>query len=242
MLAVFDLERTVVDSNIVEQYLWVRTSGFRKTAWPKEVADLLVALPRYLRAEKRDRGEFIRAFLRRYRGMPVARLEEVVGRGYADTMLRHTCADALARIREHRAAGHRTVLVTGSIGLLAAPLAGLFDEVVGSSMHVRDGVLTGYLAKPPLVDEARAAWLRRYAEEGGYDLAASYGYGDSHSDLAWLSLLGKPSAINPDAELARASHKRNWDIHRWKRGGPGVRSEVIAARLTMPPRTDEKSD
>ncbi|SNS94279.1 SDR family oxidoreductase [Actinacidiphila glaucinigra] len=242
VLAVFDLERTVLDSNIVEQYLWVRTSGFRKAAWPKEAADLLVALPGYLRAEKRDRGEFIRAFLRRYRGMPVARLEQVVGRGYADTMLRHTCADALTRIREHRAAGHRTVLVTGSIGLLAAPLAGLFDEVVGSSMHVRDGVLTGYLTKPPLVDEARAAWLRRYAEEGGYDLAASYGYGDSHSDLAWLSLLGKPSAINPDAELARASHKRNWDIHRWKRGGSGVRSEVVAARVTMPPRTEEESD
>lgn len=241
VLAVFDLERTVLDSNLVEQYLWVRTSGFRKAAWPKEVADLLVALPGYLRAESRDRGEFIRAFLRRYRGMPVARLEEVVGRGYADTMLRHTCADAVARIREHRAAGHRTVLVTGSIGLLAAPLAGLFDEVVGSSMHVRDGVLTGYLTKPPLVDEARAAWLRRYAEEGGYDLAASYGYGDSHSDLAWLSLLGKPSAINPDAELTRASHKRNWDIHRWKRGGSGVRGEVLAARPTMP-RTDGKSD
>ncbi|WP_329183070.1 SDR family oxidoreductase [Actinacidiphila glaucinigra] len=241
VLAVFDLERTVLDSNLVEQYLWVRTSGFRKAAWPKEVADLLVALPGYLRAERRDRGEFIRAFLRRYRGMPVARLEEVVGGGYADTMLRHTCADAVARIREHRAAGHRTVLVTGSIGLLAAPLAGLFDEVVGSSMHVRDGVLTGYLTKPPLVDEARAAWLRWYAEEGGYDLAASYGYGDSHSDLAWLSLLGKPSAINPDAELTRASHKRNWDIHRWKRGGSGVRGEVLAARPTMP-RTDGKSD
>ncbi|MFF3946792.1 SDR family oxidoreductase [Streptomyces sp. NPDC001902] len=241
VLAVFDLERTVVDSNIVEQYLWVRTSGFRKAAWPKEAADLLASLPGYLRAEKRDRGEFIRAFLRRYRGLPVARLEEVVRRGYADTMLRHTSADALARIREHRAAGHRTVLVTGSIGLLAAPLAGLFDEVVGSSMHAKDGVLTGYLAKPPLVDEARAAWLLRYAEEGGYDLAASYGYGDSHCDLAWLSLLGKPSAINPDAELARESHKRNWDIHRWKRGGSGARSEVIAARVTDTARTEEES-
>lgn len=242
VLAVFDLERTVVDSNIVEQYLWVRSSGFRKAAWPKEVADLLTSLPGYLRAEKRDRSEFIRAFLRRYRGMPMTRLENVVGRGYADTMLRHTSADAVARILEHRAAGHRTVLVTGSIGLLAAPLADLFDEVVGSSMHTRDGVLTGYLAKPPLVDEARAAWLRQYAERGGYHLGASYGYGDSHSDLPWLSLLGKPSAINPDAELAREAHKRNWDIHRWKRGGSAVRREVIAARTTIPARTDETSD
>jgi HAD superfamily hydrolase (TIGR01490 family) len=220
----------------------VRSSGFRKAAWPKEVADLLTSLPGYLRAEKRDRSEFIRAFLRRYRGMPMTRLEKVVQRGYADTMLRHTSADAVARIIEHRAAGHRTVLVTGSVGLLAAPLADLFDEVVGSSMHTRDGVLTGYLTKPPLVDEARAAWLRQYAERGGYDLAASYGYGDSHSDLPWLSLLGKPSAINPDAELAREAHKRNWDIHRWKSGGSAARREVIAARATIPTRTDETSD
>ena len=239
VLAVFDLERTVVDSNIVEQYLWVRTSGFRKAAWPKEAADLLASLPGYLRAERRDRGEFIRAFLRRYRGMPEASLEEIVRRGYADTMLRHTNTEAFARIREHRAAGHRTVLVTGSIGLLAAPLAGLFDEVVGSSMHAKDGVLTGYLAKPPLVDEARAAWLRQYAEDGGYDLAASYGYGDSHSDLAWLSLLGVPSAINPDAELARESHIRNWNIYRWKSGGAGVRRDVVAAPATIPARTEE---
>ncbi|MFJ4984974.1 SDR family oxidoreductase [Streptomyces sp. NPDC088732] len=243
VLAVFDLERTVVDSNIVEQYLWVRTSGFRKAAWPKEVVDLLASLPGYLRAERRDRGEFIRAFLRRYRGMPLARLEEVVTRrGYAAAVLRHTSADALERIREHRAAGHRTVLVTGSIGLLAAPLAGLFDEVVGSTMHTKDGVLTGWLDRPPLVDEARAAWLRRYAEEGGYDLAASYGYGDSHCDLAWLSLLGRPSAINPDAGLARESHRRHWGIHRWKRGGPGVLGEITAAGPATPAGTDEKGD
>ena len=64
----------------------------------------------------------------------------------------------------------------------------------------------------------------------------------SHCDLAWLSLLGKPSAVNPDAGLARASHQRKWDIHRWKSGGPGVRGEVVAARTTMPPHTVEESD
>ncbi|MEU1621208.1 SDR family oxidoreductase [Streptomyces sp. NPDC005722] len=239
VLAVFDLERTVVDSNIVEQYLWISTLGLRKSVWAAEAADLLASLPGYLRAEKRDRGEFIRSFLRRYRGLPVARLEEIVQRGYAGMMLRRTSAAAVERIREHRAAGHRTVLVTGSIGLLAAPIAGLFDEVVGSSMHERDGVLTGYLAKPPLVDEARAAWLVQYAKDGGYDLGASYGYGDSHSDLAWLSLLGKPSAINPDAALARESHQRNWNVYRWK-CGPGVHHDAVtagAARAARPRRT-----
>ncbi|MET0304430.1 MAG: SDR family oxidoreductase [Microbacteriaceae bacterium] len=230
VVAVFDLEKTVVDSNIVEQYLWVRSSGYRKAAWPKEVANLFGSLPGYLRAERRDRGEFLRAFLRRYRGMPVGRLEKIVQRGYADTMLRHTSADAVARILEHRAAGHRTVLVTGSIGILAAPLAGLFDEIVASSMHERNGVLTGYLAKPPLVDEARAAWLKQYADDHGLDLSASYGYGDSHSDLSWLQMLGNPTAINPDSELSREAHRRKWSIYRWKSGGAGVRRDVIAAR------------
>ncbi len=218
VLAVFDLEGTVVDSNIVEQYLWVRSAGFRKAAWPGEVLSLLGSLPGYLSAERRDRGEFIRVFLRRYSGMTVARLENVVSGGYRETLLRHTMPAAIARIREHRDAGHRTVLVTGSIGTLVAPLADLFDEVIAGSMHERDGVLTGYLAQPPLVDEARAAWLLRYAEIHGLDLAQSYGYGDSHADLVWLELLGNPSAVNPDTNLSREAQRRRWSIHNWKRG------------------------
>lgn len=218
VVAVFDLEGTVVDSNIVEQYLWVRSAGFRKAAWPGEFLSLLGSLPGFLSAERRDRGEFIRVFLRRYSGMPVARLESVVSGGYRDTLLRHTMPAAIARIKEHRAAGHRTVLVTGSIGTLVAPLADLFDEVVAGSMHERDGVLTGYLAQPPLVDEARAAWLLRYAETNGFDLSQSYGYGDSHADLVWLELLGNPSAVNPDTNLSREAQRRRWSIYNWKRG------------------------
>ena len=231
IVAVFDLEGTVVDSNIVEQYLWVRSAGFRKAAWPGEVVKLLGSLPGYLRAEQRDRGEFIRAFLRRYAGMPVSRLEKIVHRGYRDTMLRHTSADALAAIRDHKEAGHRTVLVTGSIAMLASPVAELFDEVVASSMHERNGVLTGYLAKPPLVDEARAAWLTGYAETHGLDLSASFGYGDSHSDLKWLEMLGTPTAVNPDSELSREAHSRKWAIRRWKAGGTEVRRDVIASGI-----------
>jgi alcohol-forming fatty acyl-CoA reductase len=230
VVAVFDLEGTVVDSNIVEQYLWVRSAGFRKAAWPGEVVRLLASVGTYLRAERRDRGEFIRAFLRRYAGMPVARLEKIVARGgYRNAMLSHLSADALRQIQAHKAAGHRTVLVTGSISLLAAPLADLFDEVVGSSMHEKDGVLTGYLAKPPLVDEARGAWLKQYADAHGLNLSQSYGYGDSHADLRWLELVGNPNAVNPDSELSREAHRRLWGIHSWKRGGSEVRRDALAS-------------
>ncbi|MCU1514261.1 MAG: NAD-dependent epimerase/dehydratase family protein [Microbacteriaceae bacterium] len=224
VLAVFDFEGTVVDSNIVQQYLWVRSAGFRKAAWPGEVAGLLTSLPRYLRAERRDRGEFIRAFLRRYSGMPARRLEAVVSGGYKEVLLRHTMSAAVDRIRAHRAAGHRTVLVTGSIATLTEPLASLFDDIIGGSMHEKDGVLTGYLAQPPLVDEARAAWLTRYAEIHGMDLSQSYGYGDSHADLVWLELLGNPTAVSPDTHLSREALRRRWSIRDWKREGRGIGS------------------
>ena len=234
VVAIFDLEGTVVDVNLAEQYLWVRSAGLRKAAWPAEFLSLAASIPTFLRAERRDRGEFIRVFLRRYKGMPVARLEKVVSGGYGDALLRHTLPAAVARIKEHREAGHRTVLVTGSIAILASPLAGLFDEVVGSTMHQTDGVLTGFLARPPLVDEARAAWLRQYAAAGGYNLSQSYGYGDSHADLVWLELLGNPSAVNPDTNLSREAQRRRWRIYNWKRGSNGLTHDGIVAGSDQP--------
>lgn len=242
VLAVFDLEGTVVDSNIVQQYLWVRSAGVRKAAWPGEVLSILGSLRGYLRAERRDRGEFIRSFLRRYEGIPVARLERIVEGGFADQMYRHTSPEAIAAIKAHRDAGHRTVLVTGSIETLAEPLAGLFDEVVGGHMHETNGVLTGYLAKPPLVDEARAAWVRRYALEHGLDLAASYGYGDSHADLVWLELLGNPHAVNPDTQLAREAQRRNWKIDSWKRGNRSPKRDVIDGKALQADRVSDTAN
>jgi len=120
-------------------------------------------------------------------------------------------------VQEHRDAGHRTILVTGSIDLMVTPWLPFFDEVVAGRMHERDGVLTGFLADPPLVDEARAAWLRHYASQNGFDLEHSYGYGDSHADLVWLQLLGNPSAVNPDINLYRHAKEKHWNVLDWKR-------------------------
>ena len=69
VLAVFDLEGTVLDWNLVEQYLWLCRALTPMSRWPREFGGLAASLPVYLRSELRDRGEFIRAFTRRYAGM-----------------------------------------------------------------------------------------------------------------------------------------------------------------------------
>lgn len=216
VLAVFDLEGTVLDSTVIHQYLQLRRRTLHLTKWPAEAADLVSRAPAYLKAEKRDRGEFIRAFMRRYQGVTTGTVREQAAGPLGQDMRRLLRPGALTRIEEHRAAGHRTVLVTGSIDLLVEPIAHLFDEVVAGRMDERDGVMTGYLATPPLVDEARAQWLKKYAEQGGYDLSRSYGYGDSHADASWLLLVGHPYTVNPDLPLYRLAKKNHWPIEDWK--------------------------
>jgi HAD superfamily hydrolase (TIGR01490 family) len=132
-----------------------------------------------------------------------------------DALLHRVMPEATRQIRRHRAAGHRTVLITGAVDLHVEPLSVLFDEVVASRMQERDGVLTGFLAAPPLVDEARAAWLRQYAERTGVALDRSYAYADSYSDRPLLEAVGHPQVVNPDSALFRHARRHRWAVHRW---------------------------
>jgi HAD superfamily hydrolase (TIGR01490 family) len=222
VVAVFDLEGTVIESNLIEQYLLLWAGSVPRSRWAHDLGDFAISLPRYYRAEKRDRGDFIRTFMRRYEGFKVAEIERLARGSFKRAMLRRALPEALAQVAAHRAAGHRTILVTGTIDLMVAPLAPFFDEVVAGRMQERDGVLTGYLADPPLVDEARAAWLLNYAERNGMNLAHSYGYGDNHADIPWLQLVGNANAVNPDARLYRFSQERRWNILEWRRSPAGT--------------------
>jgi alcohol-forming fatty acyl-CoA reductase len=213
--AVFDLEGTLVASNVIEAYLWARLTDLPRGQWAAELADLARRLPKYLLAERRDRGEFLRTFVRRYAGARESELHRLVQARLGDALLRRSHPEAIRRVRRHRAAGHRTVLITGTVDVLVQPLAVLFDEVVASRLHTRDGVYSGFLDTPPLVGEARAAWLRRYAVTSGIDLSRSYGYGDSYSDRPLLEAVGHPVAVNPDPHLYRHARSRHWPVAAW---------------------------
>jgi alcohol-forming fatty acyl-CoA reductase len=219
VLAVFDLEGTVVASNVIESFLWVRLADLPADRWPSAIGSLARSLPRYLAAERRDRGAFLRSFYRRYEGASVASVLRLVREELGELLLRRISPGAIRRIREHRAAGHRVVLVTGALEPFVEPLRPLFDDVVATRLDVRDGRFTGYLERPPLVGEARSPWLRRFAAGAGADLGASYAYADSHSDLPLLRTVGNPVAVNPDVSLFRVATARRWPVEEWPMAG-----------------------
>ncbi|HTG46789.1 MAG TPA: HAD-IB family hydrolase [Actinomycetota bacterium] len=231
-LAVFDMEGTIISSNVVESYVWTRLADLEANEWPAELVSVFGRIPGYLQTDRRDRGDFLRTFFRRYEGADVERLDRLIEGHVAEFMLQKASPAAIRRVREHRAAGHRTVMITAAAEPFVRPLAPLFDVLIGAELEERDGRYTGFMSQPPLVGEARAAWLRRSAQQEGVDLRRSFAYADSYSDLPLLRAVGNPVAVSPDSQLYRYARRRRWPIEAWamSKGMPKVRFPRPAVR------------
>ena len=230
VLAVFDLQRTVASANPLEHHLWVELERARATGGLNAVARVARLGPQIWRSERTDRGDFIRSFMRTFAGVDDAELRALIADRLAPALRENLLREAIERIAAHRAAGHRAVLITGEIDVFVEPFADLFDLVVAGRADVdAEGRWTGHLAASPLVGEARATWLRRYAREEGMDLAASYAYGDSYVDRAWLEVVGHPHAVNPDSALFRHAHTARWPVLTWHTTGESRLAPVARA-------------
>ncbi|HEU5004080.1 MAG TPA: SDR family oxidoreductase [Actinomycetota bacterium] len=218
VLAVYDIDRVIVASNVIEPYLWLRMAeqdGFERA---REFVGLAGKGPGFLSAERRDRGEFLRKFYRLYEGASAAGIRALADTVLPELMLKRMAPAAIRRIRQHRALGHRVILMTAGLDFCFECLRPLCDELVCASLGELDGVFTGDLARPPLVGEARASWLNDYARDTGADLSASYGYADSLTDLPMLEAVGHPVAVNPEVPLARMANSRRWPVEIWEPG------------------------
>jgi HAD superfamily hydrolase (TIGR01490 family) len=234
VLAVFDVDGTLVETNVVEYFLWMRLRAQPIEEWPAFMAQMLREAPRWLYLERRSRAEFQRSFYREYDGLDYEVMKRL-GREALDAVtLRRIYPEGMRRIREHKRAGHRVLLLTGALDVVVEPLAELLDvEVDCAHLLIKDGRLTGDLQSPPPAGEARGTLLEEYAARNGIVLAESFAYADSLSDLGMLELVGTPVAVNPDARLSQVAGQRGWRIERWKMA-PGN------WRLPMPdPRSPE---
>src|SRR5579884_2600061 len=122
----------------------------------------------------------------------------------------------------HQDEGRRVYIVTAAAQELANTLAQVLalDGGIGSQFsEVRDGVYTGRPAGYFVYRAEKATAVRDLALREGIDLAASYAYSDSESDLLMLRLVGHPVAVNPDRELHRIARSEGWEILRFDRLG-----------------------
>ena len=78
-LAVFDLENTLIASNVVDSYAWLATRHISDAERARFVVRTVREAPRLLALDRTDRGDFLRYFYRRYEGAPVDRLEQDAG-------------------------------------------------------------------------------------------------------------------------------------------------------------------
>jgi HAD superfamily hydrolase (TIGR01490 family) len=139
----------------------------------------------------------------------------------------------LAVAYAHQDAGRPVFICTAAAQEMAELMALVltFDGAVGSVAEVVDGIYTGREGGPFNYREGKAQAIRELAEREDIDLAASYAYSDSESDLPMLRLVGHPVAVNPDAELARVARAEGWEIMRFERLGRRLRIAAGAAAL-----------
>ncbi len=214
-LAAFDLENTLIASNVVESYSWLATRGLADDERARFTLRMMKAGPGLLALDRRDRGDFLRHFYRRYEGAPAERLRADAWELFSELLLTKSFPAGIRRVREHRAAGHRTVLITGALDFVVEPLRPLFDDVVCARLGERDGKLTGELETVPPTGEARALVLAEYARAEGLSLSQSSAYADSTSDLPMLEAVGHPVAVNAEPKLAAIARKRGWHVEQW---------------------------
>ena len=221
-MAAFDLENTVIAANVVMAYGWLATRRLPLDERARLVAKILLEAPSLLALDHRDRSDFLRHFYRRYQGAPIEQMAEDSGEMFSDLILTQSYPAAIRRVRQHRAAGHTTVLITGALDFIVEPLRPLFDHIVCAELAHAHGAYTGQLAEVPPTSESRAEVLRDFANAEGLLMSESVAYADSASDLALLEAVGYPVAVNPEPKLAMLARKRGWLIEYFDKapGGP----------------------
>lgn len=137
-------------------------------------------------------------------------------------------------VRQHQEQGRPCYIATAAgqemAGVLASAL--VMEGAIGTRFEVDEqGRFTGRLEGPFAYGEGKARAVELFAERESIDLAGSWAYSDSASDLPLLELVGHPVAVNPDEQLEEVARREGWEIMRFEKLGQRLRiaATVLAA-------------
>ncbi|MFV0316531.1 MAG: HAD-IB family hydrolase [Microthrixaceae bacterium] len=121
---------------------------------------------------------------------------------------------ALPLIEDHRDAGRKLVMATTTPEDLVRPLAELlgFDEVIATRYGIVDGHYDGSIDGLFVWGRDKARAVAEWAGRNKIDLDASYAYSDSFYDVPLLSIVGHPTAVNPDPRMLGVATLRRWPV------------------------------
>jgi HAD superfamily hydrolase (TIGR01490 family) len=160
------------------------------------------------------------------RGKSESEFAERCKRWVEDEVLPLVVPGALRQIEKHRAEGHVLAVLSSSPTYVTRPLAQTLgiDEVLSTTFEVEGDTFTGRLVGPACVGPGKIHWAQDLVARRGVDLAGSFFYTDSYTDMPMLEQVGNRVVVNPDPRLRMAAKKRGWPIQDWMNPSIEVRA------------------
>jgi len=177
-----------------------------------------------------DQMEKMREFLSRMvTGWPVDTVREIVADTLHNIVEPLVYDEAVSLIEDHHLAGRDVIIVSASGSEMVEPIGDLLgvDAVIATQMAIQDGRYTGAIDFYAYA-ENKATAMQDLASRRGYDLARSFAYSDSVTDVHMLEIVGHPHAVNPDKELRRIARERDWPVLAFDR------PVALRARMRLP--------
>lgn len=85
-----------------------------------------------------------------------------------------------------------------------------FDITYGSELEIKDEIYTGRMRQNMIIKETKEDVLEKIVKKNRIDLEKSFGFGDTEQDLAILSKVKHPVALNPNIKLLNIVKKNGW--------------------------------
>ena len=225
--AFFDMDKTILSENSATLYM-----RYRYERGEMSKRDLMRGLGAYFKYKIGilDIRSWTLDMMLQFNGQSEKQLEEEAIAWVEAAVVETVYPEAKRLVDEHLAESHVVANVSGATAFVVRPIAAHLgiEHILYTRLEVENGLFTGRVIEPICFEEGKIYWLQQFIEEQGIDLAKSYFYSDSITDLPLLDLVGHPVATNPDPLLYRTAVKRRWPVRFFDPPPPAPAPEPVS--------------